>query len=369
MSDATAAVVETPSKTGELRAEMPNKSVETAVETGDTSGVYRIARDQVDETVTREMGISKLDDPNAAMVAGPEIVALKQADAEFQQRVEGALGGLKTTLDGVAKPVAAAKIETPVSETAAEKDARLEAVALEAMKAGPLTVEEMAADLEKHEAEEKQAEMAKVTPQEAAEAIPLVTKKEETASVAILDKDIARGVNEFEQGLEKINAELAAEKKALEDFNSTHGQAHTPLEQAYLDALNGRVAALEFEKKAHETSDKSYETTAKLVELKQKADKAEAAYQVMYDGQVNQPPVATEGLHLNEEDEDYEARQYEQFHPGSSFGQSQEVAPQAKPRPVMEASPMGTAPKPKGRVGKFIDGLKFWKYFGKNQPS
>ena len=354
MSDATATVVETPAKTGESRVESTIKSAETAIESGDTSGVYRIARDQVDETVSRELGISKLDDPNAATVAGPEIVALKQADAEFQQRVDGVLGGLKTTLDGVVKPAPVAKIETPITDTVPEK--------------------EMSKDLAKHEAEEGQKE-------------PVIPVKELKPEEPREVEDLAQGVGDFEKGLEKINTELEAEKKALEEFNGTHGQAHTPLEQAYLDALRGRVTALEFEKQSHEASDKSYEATAKLVELKQKADKAEAAYQTMYDGYMNQPVQphpeksiaenkeqkadSLEGagvLHLDEEDENYEARQYEQYHPGTAFGQERERGVQAKPRPVVEASPMGVPQKPKGRIGKFIDGLKFWKYFGKKQP-
>jgi hypothetical protein len=362
MSDATATVVETPAKTGESRVESTIKSAETAIESGDTSGVYRIARDQVDETVSRELGISKLDNPNAATVAGPEIVALKQADAEFQQRVDGVLGGLKTTLDGVVKPAPVAKIETPITDTVPEKDT--------------------SKDLEKHEekVEEKQKEPA----------IPVEELKPEAATEV---EDLAQGVGDFEKGLEKINIELEAEKKALEEFNGTHGQAHTPLEQAYLDALRGRVTALEFEKQSHEANDKSYEATAKLVELKQKADKAEGAYQAMYDGYMNQPVqphpeksiaevaasskqrtensdevIAAGVLHLDEEDENYEARQYEQYHPGTTFGQERERDVQAKPRPVVEASPMGVPQKPKGRIGKFIDGLKFWKYFGKNQP-
>lgn len=95
MSDATATVVETPVKAGESRVERPHTSAESALESGDVSGVYRIAQQQVDETVTRELGISKIDDAQTATVAGPEIIALKQADAEFSNKTQAALGGLK----------------------------------------------------------------------------------------------------------------------------------------------------------------------------------------------------------------------------------------------------------------------------------
>lgn len=367
MSDANATVVETPIKAGESRVERPHATAESALESGDVSGVYRIAQQHVDETVTRELGISKIDDAQTAAVAGPEIIALKQADAEFGNRAQAALGGLKEAIGGVK------------TETEAEREARLEAVAAEAMKSGPLTVEEMAEDLEKH-----------VTPEEAVNAIPLTIKREdpvitveelkpeeqeevkEVAALAELDEDIERGVKTFEAELQKIDAELTAEKKAIEEFNASHGAAHTKLEQAYLDALTNRITALEFEKKTHETNDQSFEAKAKAAELKQLAEKAEASYQEMYNSHMNQPVAAAEQpseksvLHLNEEDEQFEARQYEQFHPGNTFGTSKSGGSGS-----FDANPMGMAPnqpKQKGRMGKFVDSLKFWRYLtGKQQ--
>lgn len=403
MSDATATIVETPAKTGELRVESLHNSAEAAIESGDVSGVYRIAQNQVDETVTRELGISKIDDAQTATVAGPEIIALKQADAELGNRTQAALGSLKTVIGSFNTPTTLPAREAPKSPEVnpiLAEEARLAEVAEKAMKEGPLTTEEMAADLEKHEAEEARKEMAKITPEEAANAIPLIIKREdpvitveelkpeeqaeikEVAALAELDEDIERGVKSFEQGLDKIDAELAAEKKAMEDFNSTHGMAHTKLEQAYLDALVGRIAALEFEKKAHETGDESLEAKAKTAELKRLAEKAEMSYQEMYNEYSAQPtetapaqaageqPKAEKlGLHLDEEDENFEAKQYEQFHPGQTFG----PVPQSRSsgRASFESSPMGmpqsALQKPKGRIGKFIDGLKFWKYFTSKQ--
>lgn len=374
MSDTTAPVVESSQKTGELRVERPKQNVDAAVESGDVSGVYRIARAEADSSVTRELEISKIDQVDAS-IAGPEIIALKQADAELQNKTESALGGLRATLDGLNKT----ENPQPQKETEAEKDARLEAVALEAMKSGPLTVEEMAKDLEAHEA---------------ATAIPLVTKKEEPiltieelkpeeqkeveqiAAEAQLDEDIARGVTELEKGLERIDTELQAERQALADFESTHGTAHTPLEEAYLGALHGRIDALEYERKAHEMSDDSFESKAKLAELKRKAEKAEQAYQQMYNAQMAAPVEISAApseekkleLHLDEEDEDYEAQQYAAFHGGVS-PVSRDVAPKAKAeyQPAPE-SPMQQPQKPRGRMGKLIDSLKFWRYpTGKQQ--
>lgn len=387
MSDVSTAVVETPTKTGELRVESLHNTAEAAIESGDVSGVYRIAQNQVDETVARELGISKIEDSQTAAVAGPEIIALKQADAELGNRTQAALGNLKTVIGSFNAPTTLPARDVPKTAEAAQaaEEARLVAVAEQAMQEGPLTVEEMAADLEKH-----------VTPEEAAQAIPLTIKKEdpvitieelkpeeqeevkEVAALAELDEDIERGVKTFEQGLEKIDAELAAEKKAMEDFNSSHGMAHTKLEQAYLDALVGRIAALEFEKATYESGDESLDAKAKIVELNQLADKAEASYQTMYNefsaqpvetapAQVaaEQPNAETLGLHLDEEDEYFEAKQYEQFHPGLTFG----PAPQkmSSGRTSFESSPMGTPAKPKGRVGKFIDSLKFWRYLTSKQ--
>jgi hypothetical protein len=526
MSDATATIVETPAKTGELRVESLHNSAEAAIESGDVSGVYRIAQNQVDETVTRELGISKIDDAQTAAVAGPEIIALKQADADFENKTKTALGGLKTSIDSVGKPAetvvpmasdfesariaqedaeakriypdpqsdpAVQKVgryvsgkvdrrvagwinfektsnkknpsadeiaqqkqkeveaatdeawadfqrsypekvgaykdlipelgiskiddaqtatlgglktsigsfnapttlptrEEPVKveETAIAEEARLAAVAEKAMKEGPLTTEEMAADLEKHEAEEARKEMAKITPEEAAAAIPLIIKREdpvitveelkpeeqkevqEVAALAELDEDIERGVQTFEKELAKIDAELAAEKKAFEDFNASHGMAHTKLEQAYLEALANRIAALEFEKKSHETGDVSLEVKAKAAELKQLADKAESSYQEMYNAFLHQPETVPKeskpekiGLHLDEEDENYEAQQYEQYHPGNTFGQikSSGSARMTSGSGTFEGVSAPQTQKPKGRFGKFIDGLKFWKYF------
>jgi hypothetical protein len=399
MSDATATIVETPAKTGELRVEARHNSAEAAVESGDVSGVYRIAQNQVDETVTRELGISKIDDAQTATVAGPEIIALKQADAELGNRTQAALGNLKTVIGSFNTPTTLPEREAPKAPEATSagvEEARLAAVAEKAMQEGPLTTEEMAADLEKHEAEEARKEMAKITPEEAAAAIPLIIKREdpvitveelkpeeqkqvqEVAALAELDEDIERGVKTFEQGLDKIDAELAAEKKAMEDFNSTHGMAHTKLEQAYLDALVGRIAALEFEKKTHETGDDSFEAKAKAAELKQLADKAEASYQEMYNAYsakpveavpaqapAEQPKAEKLGLHLNEEDENFEAKQYEQFHPGQTFGSASRQV--STGRSTFESSSMGAPPKSKGRMGKFIDSLKFWKYFTSKQ--
>ncbi|GEM_PF-2764527 len=354
MSDTSATIVETPVKTGEQAVERPAKSAETAIESGDVSGVYRIAQGEVDQTVTRELGISKVEEPGVAAIAGPQIIALKQADAEFQQKTGSALGKLKSAMD-----------------VTRENDARLEAVAEKAMQEGPLNEEEMAADLEKHEAEEaKKLEVVKETPMESDEpeiTIGELTPQEQEEvklddSMAQLDEDIARGVGEFEAGVQKIDTELNAEKKALEEFSAAHGTAHTKLEQAYLDALQSRISALEFDKKAHETSDKSFETMSKQVAMKQEADKAEAAYQAMYDGFMQQPVDVEKkpALKLNEEDEDFEAKQYEAFHPGAVFGSE---APEAS-RPTMTAtpeSPMGAAPAKK-KSNSFIESLKFWKY-------
>lgn len=519
MSDATATVVETPAKTGEMRAEAPKHSVEAALESNDTSGVYRIARDQVDETVTRELGISKVDDVNAATVAGPEIIALRQADSEFQQKVDGALGGLKTTLDVVTKPAPVAKVEVPVAkvEPGAEVEAPVAPVVVETkpeelkqpepgspeadedatllasedafeqrrasiarQKANIADLQKKIEDLESEPKSSSQrktleayragqlASQADLDLMNAVEGIALAKKAGNTAAQLEYEKQIpilhenhkkayalsteafrnsaiayGKGAEfdarekkneaehklnqelpaphpdapltlteETEQGevtvtelkgteadqvkseilsaelapetfarLETVRKDLATEELALHEFVNTHGKAHTPLEQAYLDALKERVTALEFEKQTHETGDKSYEATAKLVELKQKAEKAESAYQKMYDGYMNQPiephpekkapeqtVVATpakEGLRLDEEDEDYEARQYEQYHPGNSFGQERSAP--TKARPVVEGSPMGTPPKPKGRMGKLIDSLKFWNYLSGKQ--
>jgi hypothetical protein len=404
MSDATATIVETPAKTGELRVESLHNSAEAAIESGDVSGVYRIAQNQVDETMTRELGISKIDDAQTATVAGPEIIALKQADAELGNRTQAALDSLKTVIGSFNTPTTLPAREEPVKVegTAIAEEARLSAVAEKAMKEGPLTTEEMAADLEKHEAEEARKEMSKITPEEAAAAIPLIIKREdpvitveelkpeeqkevqEVAELAELDEDIERGVKSFEQDLEKINAELDAERKAFADFNASHGMAHTKLEQAYLDALTNRITALEFEKKSHETADDSFEAKAKAAELKQLADKAEANYQEMYNAYSAQPAEAVPaempaeqpraeklGLHLNEEDENFEAKQYEQFHPGNAFGQatSSGVGRMTGGSGSFEGvSPTAQGPKPKGRMGKFIDSLKFWRYLtGKQQ--
>lgn len=369
MSDATSTIVETPAKTGELRVESLHNSAEAAIESGDVSGVYRIAQNQVDETVTRELGISKIEDAQTAKVAGPEIIALKQADAEFTNKTHAALGGLKEIIG-----------KTVQTETEAEREARLEAVAAEAMKSGPLTVEEMSQDLEKH-----------VTPEEAANAIPLTIKREdpvvaieelkpeeqeevkEVAALAELDEDIERGVKTFEAELQKIDAELEAEKKAVADFNSSHGMAHTPLEQAYLEALTNRISALEFDKKVHETNDQSFEAKAKAAELKQLADKAEAGYQTLYNSYMNQPgaaeqPQEKQVLHLDEEDENYEARQYEQFHPGSTFGPSKSGGSGSLDTSTMGMGAMPNQPKQKGKLDKFVDSLKFWRYLtGKQQ--
>ncbi|QQR60942.1 hypothetical protein IPH19_00540 [Candidatus Uhrbacteria bacterium] len=393
MSDATATIVETPAKTGELRVESLHNSAEAAIESGDVSGVYRIAQNQVDETVTRELGISKIDDAQTAAVAGPEIIALKQADAELGNRTQAALGNLKTVIGSFNTPTTLPSREAPKAPevTPAEaEEARLAAVAEKAMQEGPLTTEEMAADLEKHEAEESRKEMAKITPEEAATAIPLIIKREdpvitveelkpeeqkevqEVAALAELDEDIERGVQTFEKELAKIDAELVAEKKAFEDFNASHGMAHTKLEQAYLDALANRIAALEFEKKSHETGDVSLEAKAKAAELKQLADKAESSYQEMYNAFLHQPETASKesklekiGLHLDEEDENYEAQQYEQYHPGNTFGQikSSGSARMTSGNGTFEGVSASQTQKPKGRFGKFIDGLKSWKYF------
>ncbi len=262
------------------------------------------------------------------------------------------------------------------------------------MKSGPLTVEEMAKDLDAHEAEQWKQESLIITPEEAAAAIPLVAKKEEPiltieelkpeeqkeveqiAAEAQLDEDIARGVSELETGLERIDTELKAEQQALADFESTHGMAHTPLEEAYLGALKQRIEALQFERKAHETSDDSFESKAKLAELKRKAEKAEQAYQQMYDAQMKAPvdTAASEAgekkleLYLDDEDEDYEAQQYAAFHGGVS-PVSRDASPKDKPeyQPGPE-SPMKQPQKPRGRMGKLIDSLKFWRYLtGKQQ--
>ena len=397
MSDATATIVETPAKTGELRVEARHNSAETAIESGDVSGVYRIAQNQVDEMVMRELGISKIDDAQTATVAGPEIIALKQADAELGNRTQAALGNLKTVIGSFNTPTTLPSREAPKAPeaTPAEEEARLAAVAEKAMQEGPLTTEEMAADLEKHEAEEARKEMAKITPEEAATAIPLIIKREdpvitveelkpeeqkevqEVAALAELDEDIERGVQTFEKELAKIHSELVAEKKAFEDFNASHGMAHTKLEQAYLDALANRIAALEFEKKSHETGDDSFEAKAKAAELKQLADKAESSYQEMYNAFLNQPETVSKesklekiGLHLDEEDENYEAQQYEQYHPGNTFGQmkSSGSARMTSGSGTFEDVSAPQTQKPKGRFGKFIDGLKFWKYFTSKSP-
>ena len=397
MSDATATIVETPAKTGELRVEARHNSAETAIESGDVSGVYRIAQNQVDEMVMRELGISKIDDAQTATVAGPEIIALKQADAELGNRTQAALGNLKTVIGSFNTPTTLPSREAPKAPeaTPAEEEARLAAVAEKAMQEGPLTTEEMAADLEKHEAEEARKEMAKITPEEAATAIPLIIKREdpvitveelkpeeqkevqEVAALAELDEDIERGVQTFEKELAKIDSELVAEKKAFEDFNASHGMAHTKLEQAYLDALANRIAALEFEKKSHETGDDSFEAKAKAAELKQLADKAESSYQEMYNAFLNQPETVSKesklekiGLHLDEEDENYEAQQYEQYHPGNTFGQmkSSGSARMTSGSGTFEDVSAPQTQKPKGRFGKFIDGLKFWKYFTSKSP-
>ena len=397
MSDATATIVETPAKTGELRVEARHNSAETAIESGDVSGVYRIAQNQVDEMVMRELGISKIDDAQTATVAGPEIIALKQADAELGNRTQAALGNLKTVIGSFNTPTTLPSREAPKAPeaTPAEEEARLAAVAEKAMQEGPLTTEEMAADLEKHEAEVARKEMAKITPEEAATAIPLIIKREdpvitveelkpeeqkevqEVAALAELDEDIERGVQTFEKELAKIDSELVAEKKAFEDFNASHGMAHTKLEQAYLDALANRIAALEFEKKSHETGDDSFEAKAKAAELKQLADKAESSYQEMYNAFLNQPETVSKesklekiGLHLDEEDENYEAQQYEQYHPGNTFGQmkSSGSARMTSGSGTFEDVSAPQTQKPKGRFGKFIDGLKFWKYFTSKSP-
>jgi len=382
MTTVAATVVETPPNTRESTVEKSKGEVKNKLESGDISGVYRIAQAEVDDELARGLGLSKIESANTATIAGPEIVALKQADADFENRAKTALGGLKTSMDSVGKP----------TETEAEKYARLSSVAEKAMAEGPLTVEEMAKDLEKH-----------VTVEEAAIAIPLtevkktvVVQKEdpviraeelpqeeqdevnEFAGVAELDEGITHVVTEYEKSLEHIDAELAVEKKALEEFNGTHGMAHTPLEQAYNDALKERITALEHDKKSHESNDESFEAKAKQAELKQKADKAEATYQAMYDGYINQPvtppneqikvetPKNVKGLHLNEEDIDYEAQQYQQFHPGQSFGSEKPVAPKGKTG--LETAPMSAPPKPKGRMGKFIDNMKFWRFFTRKNP-
>ena len=369
MSDATATVVETPAKTGESRVELGKNSAEAAIESGDASGVYRIAQAQVDEAKTRELGISKIDDVQTATVAGPEIVALKQADAEFSNRVDAVLGNLKSTLDVANKPAPVAPVEkpavaeVPVAKVEPAPTVEAPAPVVEAKKEVPAVVEPV----------------VEVKPVEEAPKVVSVEKTEDaTMTVETLPAEEAKQVVELDAMMQKIDSELAAEKKAIEEFNGTHGAAHTKLEQAYLDALTGRVTALEFEKKAHETGDTSFEALAKAAELKQRAEKAEAAYQEMYNGFMNQPvephpeqapqEKKVEGLHLDEEDEDYEARQYEAYHPGSTFAPTQDRQP--KEKPVFEPSPtMETKQaKPKGRFGKFIDGLKFWRAFtGKQQ--
>ncbi|MCE9586140.1 hypothetical protein K8R04_02365 [Candidatus Uhrbacteria bacterium] len=349
MSNAAAAVAEIPAKAGESAIEKPKGEVRSKVESGDISGVYRIAQSEVDDELARGLGLSKFDDAGTAAVAGPEIVALKQADAEFENKAKTALGGLKGTLDAVNKP------EAPIVEAKHES---------------PAVVLPVIEEQKPVETKSMPVEVPVVTEIPVVETVvaPVVEVKLE-APVAE-EVEVKQEVTQ-DAMLQKLDAELIAEKKALEEFQGTHGKAHTPLEQAYLDALTGRITSLEFEKKAHTNGDTGFEALAKAAELKQKADKAEAAYQSMYDGFMNQPVEAhpeqvavPETSKEDEEDEDDHVSAFGSgtYQPTSGGGSSER---QQAARPSFESSPMsmGTPQKPKGRMGKFVDSLKFWKYF------
>jgi len=263
MSDNTALAEKIAPPPAEQAKEMPATQVESVVERGDISGVYKIASHEVDSVVDRGKSISNPAGIDAA-VAGPEIVALNQADAELSNRSANALNTLNETLETVNKPDVAgatasaveAQTVQPKSETEEEKNARLEAAALEAMSSGPLSLEDMANDLDAHEAAEK-AKTSEATPAEASEEedltntlkrlqgtseiaktenpaesddehivkIPEDIRMEEQAKVAQASEQAENEVaenkgetKELPRSLEQVAAELQQEQAALKDF-------------------------------------------------------------------------------------------------------------------------------------------------------
>lgn len=424
MSTADATVVEAPPKTGESAIEKPRGEVKSKIESGDVSGVYRVAQHEVDEEIAKGQALSKIDDPNAAAVAGPEIVALKQAGSDFENKAQKALGGLKSTLDTVSKTVSAAEakaeasapvpavaeypaIGSPESVLAQQKALELQKndkydkkylldnftgeiaasgylMGKDGKETNVLPTMLLKQDAEDRVYSEAKKESATVevplanapppaetkvkapapvveTKVEAPKVISVEETGDTTNTVESLSAEEEKSVVEADDKLQKLDAELIAEKTALEEFNSTHGKAHTPLEQAYLDALGGRIAALEFEKTAHETSDASYETMAKQAELKQKADKAEAAYQAMYEGYRNQPvephpDKVADDAHLEGDEHPSVTNTFQ--------GGGESIS---KTGPQYETSVAAPPQKPKGAFGKFVDGLKFWRYISGSQ--
>ncbi len=278
----------------ESNIEAPKQGMESGMESGDASGVFRRAQADVDKTLASELAISKIDDPKAAAVAEAEVIKLKQADAEFQSKAEGALGNLK-------QAIGAQIIESPISNV-------------------------------------ESPVMAPVSAPEIVE-----TKQIETVLGLPAEKQ-AR--------LDTVNEELKHEETALHEFENTHTKAVTKLEEAYLNALKARVDALKFEQGAISGGREDQQA---ISDHRMKADQAEAVYSKMYEEYLEQPedeeiheadaPITTEEVPAV-----FEAPTQRHF--------------QANPHEVIS---MPEQPKPPGRagqaVGKFVDGLKFWKYF------
>lgn len=220
-------------------------------------------------------------------------------------------------------------------------------------------------------ADHELAEESKVAVKKLEEAIvpakdvaPL-TEEPEVITESLSEAESVESGEHVEQ-IEHIQQELTAERKALKEFIDPHGKAYTKIEQSYLDALNGRISALEFEEKTLSEGSSSEEKTKKIEELKKRADEAEAAYQAMYEAAMKQPvEVQQEKPAVAAEEVDDSDHQYYAggYHSSPSFGSS-ESSPTL---PAGKSSSYGgesmNTQKPKGRIGKFIDGLKFWKYF------
>lgn len=273
------------------------------------------------------------------------------------------------------------KINAEVNKARAQQK-----LVLEGLKAGktpewsslPKFVREDLQRLQKARLESKENNVPEM-PQTKVEApVPVVEVKPVVESVpAGVPKVLEAPEVKVDTELQKIDMELVAEKKAFEEFNGIHGKAHTELEQTYLDALAARITSLEFEKTALVGGDSSFETSAKSVELKRLAEKGEAKYQEMFDAFMNQPVeqiaaqptpsveqtkisnVVNPDLHLDDGGYDYGSG-YSPYQSGQSF--TSEAKSLAKPSYDGGGS-MEKSQKPKGRVGKFIDGLKFWRYF------
>ena len=298
MPDSTTNVLETPAKGPVNAIEKPKKAAETAIESGDVSGVYRIARGEVDQAVTQELSISKIDDADVATVAGPELIALKQADAEFEHKAEGALGDLKKSF----------------GET----------------------------QLHDQEDEEEESDVS----------LELVETKPEISAPKLEEKSEVNPEQALR--LETVNKDLKEEEMALAEFVKQHGKALTKLEEAYLDALQTRIAALKTEQGMLEGGD---ETSAadpeQLKTLQKKAEQAEAEYASQRDEYL-----------ADESAKEFQPIQtQEQVQP--SFGQSSITSGQPLRSSSSDApSMMRNRPGPmRHAFGKFMEGLKFWKHF------